>query len=95
MKKIAAIVLSSVAALTFASCTCPACGGSGLQVITDSGYVPYTTGNAKTYAHNKTITCVRCKGTGTGTGEFMGYVRATNEVLGTVNHAADTIRHID
>ncbi len=63
MKTVAALAAVAAATLTFSSCTCPACGGSGLQVRTSTGLVPYVTGSVA-HKNVRTEPCVPCQGTG-------------------------------
>ncbi len=63
MKKIALIALAGLSALAISSCTCAACGGSGLQTI-QKGSVYTKNGRAATATHTTTIPCVPCGGTG-------------------------------
>ncbi len=63
MFKYVALSLAAAAALSFTSCTCPACQGSGLQVRTSSGLVPYITGSVA-HQNVKTVPCQPCEGTG-------------------------------
>ncbi len=92
MKTVVALCLAGAAALTFSSCTCPACMGSGVQVASEAGIDPWT---GKKYGRNATITCVRCKGKGTNIGDIMDGIRTVNEVAGTVNNINHTVRAID
>ena len=57
-----AAALVGATSLALSSCTCPSCGGSGLQVPTPNGNVPYTVEQAK--GNPKTQVCNACKGTG-------------------------------
>ncbi len=93
MKKVRTIALSAMAALALAGCTCPACGGSGMMVVTDSGQMPYATGAAKEYTYTHTIPCVRCCGSGTGLRQFCEYMGAADAVIGTADHLDYTIHH--
>ncbi len=61
MKKIATILLSTVAAIAFVSCDCPRCAGSGYEVAVLDGVHPYTN---RQYYEGEQIPCLRCGGTG-------------------------------
>ncbi len=63
MKKIIAISLAGLAAIALTSCTCNACGGSGLQTI-QKGATYTTNGRVATAQQTTTIPCVPCRGTG-------------------------------
>ncbi len=65
MKNIITMGLLSLAALTFVSCTCPRCGGSGREFATTDGTHPYT---YQKYYAGEPISCLRCGGKGDNTG---------------------------
>ncbi len=87
MKTVVALAVAAAAALSFSSCTCPACGGSGLQVRTSTGLVPYVTGSVA-HKNVRTEPCVPCQGTGIQA--FGAMSRGLSEGL----DAAHSIKHL-
>ncbi len=94
MKKMKAIALVAFSAISLASCTCAACGGSGLQVRTSSGWVATPHGVQAGSGH-ETRTCVPCKGTGRvqWATEAKNILDVANGTFDTVNKAAGTFDH--
>ncbi len=88
MHRIALPALLAIAALVLSGCNCPACGGSGLQVRTSTGLVPYVTGSVA-HKNVRTEPCVPCQGTGV---QAFGAVSCG---LSEGLDAANSIREID